>query len=30
LIKWIMDDSLDVRLNLQLHKYIWGEKAVGV
>jgi len=30
LIKWIIDDSLDVRLNLQLHKYIWGEKAVGV
>lgn len=30
LIKWIMDDSLDVRLNLQIHKYIWGEKAVRV
>ena len=30
LIKWIMEDSLDVRVNLQLHKYIWGDKAVGV
>lgn len=30
LVKWIMEDSLDIRVNLQLHKYIWGEKKVGV
>ena len=30
LIEWIMEDSLDVRVNLQLHKYIWGEYTVGV
>ena len=30
LAKWIIDDRLDVRLNLQLHKMIWGEGARGV
>ncbi len=25
---WILSDYLEVRLNLQLHKYIWGNKAV--
>ncbi|MEK6693262.1 MAG: 7-carboxy-7-deazaguanine synthase [Nitrospirota bacterium] len=25
---WILSDHLEVRLNLQLHKYIWGDKAV--
>ena len=30
LAKWIVDDVLDVRLNLQLHKYIWGAEASGV
>ncbi|MDI6807366.1 MAG: radical SAM protein [Candidatus Eisenbacteria bacterium] len=24
LADWILEDGLDVRLNLQLHKYIWG------
>jgi 7-carboxy-7-deazaguanine synthase len=27
---WILDDGLDVRLNLQLHKYVWGADATGV
>ncbi|MCH8299262.1 MAG: radical SAM protein [Candidatus Marinimicrobia bacterium] len=30
LVKWVLEDGLDVRVNLQLHKYIWGEKAMGV
>ncbi len=30
LIKWIMEDNLDVRVNLQLHKYIWGEYRRGI
>ena len=30
LVKWIMEDGIDVRVNLQIHKYIWGENAVGV
>ena len=30
LVKWVIEDGLDVRVNLQLHKYIWGEKAIGV
>jgi 7-carboxy-7-deazaguanine synthase len=30
LIKWIQDDNLRVRLNLQLHKLIWGPDASGV
>ena len=24
LSKWILDDGLNVRLQMQLHKYIWG------
>jgi len=24
--KWIISDKLDVKLGLQLHKIIWGEK----
>lgn len=27
---WILEDRLAVRLNLQLHKIIWGEEARGV
>ncbi len=27
---WIHEDGLDVRLNLQLHKYVWGADATGV
>jgi 7-carboxy-7-deazaguanine synthase len=30
LCKWILRDGLAVRLNLQLHKYIWGADAKGV
>jgi 7-carboxy-7-deazaguanine synthase len=30
LAEWILDDKLDVRLNLQMHKMIWGEGARGV
>ncbi len=30
LVKWIMEDNLNVRFQLQLHKYIWGADAKGV
>lgn len=30
LAKWITDSGLNVRLQLQLHKYIWGPEARGV
>jgi 7-carboxy-7-deazaguanine synthase len=30
LSEWILNDNLNVRLNLQLHKYIWGEGVRGV
>lgn len=30
LAEWILEDRLDVRLNLQLHKYIFGPDARGV
>lgn len=30
LASWMMDDGLEVRLNLQLHKYIWGPHLRGV
>jgi 7-carboxy-7-deazaguanine synthase len=30
LARWILDDGLPVRLQLQLHKYIWGADARGV
>lgn len=30
LVEWILDDGLPVRVNLQLHKYVWGPDAVGV
>jgi len=30
LVAWILRDRLDVRLNLQLHKYIWGRDVQGV
>ncbi len=30
LAKWILDDRLDVRLQLQTHKYIWSPEARGV
>ncbi|RLC27493.1 MAG: 7-carboxy-7-deazaguanine synthase [Deltaproteobacteria bacterium] len=30
LVEWILEDHLDVRLNLQLHKMIWGANQQGV
>lgn len=30
LAEWILDDNLMVRLNLQLHKYIWSPDKTGV
>lgn len=30
LARWIQEDGLRVRLNLQLHKYIWGADVKGV
>lgn len=30
LVKWIKEDSLPVRLNLQIHKYIFGSSTRGV
>jgi 7-carboxy-7-deazaguanine synthase len=30
LVDWIMEDGLDVRLNLQIHKFIWEPQTKGV
>src|SRR5262245_56403300 len=30
LVAWMLRDRLPARLNLQLHKYIWGADAQGV
>ena len=30
LVAWVLEDGLRVRVNLQLHKYIWGPDATGV
>ncbi|PQQ68156.1 7-carboxy-7-deazaguanine synthase QueE [Acetivibrio saccincola] len=30
MVKWILDDRLDVRFQLQLHKFIWGPDVTGV
>jgi 7-carboxy-7-deazaguanine synthase len=30
LARWIQEDGLRVRLNLQLHKYVWGADTKGV
>ena len=30
LASWIVDDGLDVRFQIQVHKYIWDPKARGV
>ena len=30
LAQWILDDHLDAKLHLQLHKIIWGTEATGV
>jgi len=30
LVSWVLEDGLDVRVQLQLHKLIWGRDAQGV
>jgi 7-carboxy-7-deazaguanine synthase len=30
LVRWMLEDGLRARLNLQLHKYVWGPDATGV
>ena len=30
LSRWILEDRLNVRFQVQLHKYIWGADAIGV
>ncbi len=30
LVEWVLQDKLPVRVNLQLHKYVWGADAEGV
>ena len=30
LVRWMLEDGLRVRLNLQLHKYVWGADAKSV
>lgn len=30
LVSWMLEDGLDARLQLQIHKYIWGASAQGV
>jgi 7-carboxy-7-deazaguanine synthase len=30
LVAWMLEDALPVRLNLQLHKIVWGRDAEGV
>ncbi len=30
LAQWILEDHLDVRLQIQLHKLIWGPERKGV
>ena len=30
MVKWILDDRLNVRFQLQLHKFIWGPDVTGV
>ena len=30
LAEWIKESGLDVRMQLQLHKYVWGAETRGV
>jgi 7-carboxy-7-deazaguanine synthase len=30
LARWMLESGLDARLNLQIHKVIWGKDARGV
>jgi 7-carboxy-7-deazaguanine synthase len=29
-VRWMLRDRLPARLNVQLHKYIWGPQTTGV
>ena len=30
LVQWLLDSKVKARLNLQIHKYIWGPEVKGV
>ena len=30
LVKWVLEDGLQVRVQLQMHKVIWSPEATGV
>jgi 7-carboxy-7-deazaguanine synthase len=30
LVEWVLKDGLPLRVQLQMHKYVWGEDATGV
>jgi 7-carboxy-7-deazaguanine synthase len=30
LVAWVLEDALPVRVQLQMHKYVWGPEATGV
>jgi 7-carboxy-7-deazaguanine synthase len=30
LVAWVLEDALPVRVQLQMHKYVWGHDATGV
>jgi 7-carboxy-7-deazaguanine synthase len=30
LVAWVLDDKLPVRVQLQMHKYVWAPEAQGV
>jgi 7-carboxy-7-deazaguanine synthase len=30
LVAWVLEDALAVRVQLQIHKYVWGPEATGV
>jgi 7-carboxy-7-deazaguanine synthase len=30
LVRWVLDDALPVRVQLQMHKYIWAPETTGV
>jgi 7-carboxy-7-deazaguanine synthase len=30
LVAWVLEDALPVRVQLQMHKYVWSPDATGV
>jgi 7-carboxy-7-deazaguanine synthase len=30
LVAWVLEDAVPVRVQLQMHKYVWGPDAIGV